>query len=83
MKSKKKYVGWLNLSILATMIPVSTGVGVAIGYFLDKAFNTKPYMIIIFSIFGIIAGFKNIIAFIKKQEKIENRAQKDLQNNSN
>jgi len=59
----------LNIATLATMIPVATGVGFAIGYFLDKTFKTDPYLVVIFTIFGIIAGFKNIVEFIIKEEK--------------
>ncbi len=83
-KNNKKYVSWLNLSVLATMIPVSTGVGLAIGYYLDKLFSTKPYLTIVFTIFGIIAGFKNIIEFLNREEKkVEKNSSKNLHNSSN
>ncbi|XVN43453.1 MAG: AtpZ/AtpI family protein [Candidatus Rickettsia vulgarisii] len=38
----------------------STGVGIAIGIFLDKFFVSKPLCIIIFSLIGVLAGFKMI-----------------------
>ena len=76
-KEDNKIGKWLNVATMATMIPVSTAVGFAIGYFLDKSFKTEPYLIIIFTIFGIIAGFKNIIEFIVKEEKEIDKNKKD------
>ncbi len=67
---------WLNVATMATMIPVSTAVGFAIGYFLDKLFKTEPYLVVIFTIFGIIAGFKNIIEFIIREERNLDRDKK-------
>jgi ATP synthase protein I len=60
---------WLNVATLATMIPVSTGVGFIIGYYLDKLFKTEPYLVVIWTILGIIAGFKNIIGFVIRENK--------------
>ena len=36
-------------------------VGMGIGWYLDRVFGTKPWLIIVFSLFGIAAGFRNLI----------------------
>lgn len=41
-------------------------VGLTIGYYLDKWFNTKPICLIIFIILGTIAGFLNLYRKIKQ-----------------
>ncbi len=41
-------------------------VGGAMGYFLDKWLDTSPFLLFIFLIFGIIAGIKNAIHYMKK-----------------
>lgn len=41
-------------------------VGAAVGYFLDKMFNTQPIMLVIFLIFGGAAGFLNVYRFVHK-----------------
>ena len=41
---------------LALLLPVSTFVGYAIGYLLDRLFHTK-FLIIVFLILGTAAGF--------------------------
>ncbi|MBF0124314.1 MAG: AtpZ/AtpI family protein [Magnetococcales bacterium] len=35
-------------------------IGVAIGYMLDRFFASTPWMIALFSLFGVIAGFRNM-----------------------
>lgn len=45
---------------------VATFIGLGIGLYLDKLFSTAPWLMIIFLIFGIAAGFKNLFAQAKK-----------------
>ncbi len=45
---------------LAFLLPTTTFIGYAIGYFLDKAFHTH-YLYIVFLILGIAAGFIELI----------------------
>ena len=39
---------------------VATFVGLAIGYYLDKWLGTKPWLMFIFLILGIITGFRDL-----------------------
>ncbi len=54
------------LATAGITLVVSTFVGLAIGVYLDRFFSTRPWLTIIFLIFGIIAGFKNIFTLVKK-----------------
>ncbi len=56
-------------SALAFILPVSIAVGLGIGYFLDRAFHTAPYLLIIFTLYGIAAGFINLIKMTKPAKK--------------
>jgi ATP synthase protein I len=61
------------LAVVSTM-GISMGlaivIGIAIGYYLDKWFQTRyPYFFIVFMIFGIVAGFRNIYVIMKRFEK--------------
>jgi ATP synthase protein I len=60
---------WAEYSSIGLMFPASIAVGLAIGYFLDKLFNTNPYLLIIFTIYGVIAGFVNLIRITKQNGK--------------
>ncbi len=58
-----------GIAMLASMgiaMVVSTFIGLLIGIYLDKFFDTKPWFTIIFLFFGIAAGFRNIYLMTKK-----------------
>lgn len=59
----------LDASSVGINLVVSTFVGLAMGYGLDKLFNTAPYLMIVFLIIGIISGFMNLVKIAKKEEK--------------
>ena len=60
----------LEASTVGIYLVVSMFVGLAIGYGLDKLLNTFPYLSIIFFIFGIIAGFREVFRIAKKAERL-------------
>jgi F0F1-type ATP synthase assembly protein I len=45
---------------LALLLPISTFVGYAIGYLLDKAFSTH-FLYLVFLVLGTVAGFVQLI----------------------
>jgi len=57
-----------NASSAGTSLAFSILIGAAMGWWLDKFFGTKPWLFLIFMVCGIIAGFKNMIYFIKKTD---------------
>ena len=54
----------ISTEIIAALI-----VGVGIGLVVDNYFNTKPFGLIIFFIFGAIAGFLNVFRVMRRIEK--------------
>jgi len=65
-EEKKKLAAY---STLGLMFPTSIAVGLAMGYFLDKLFKTEPYLLIVFTIYGIAAGFRNLFKITKQYDK--------------
>ena len=47
---------------------LSTFVGLAIGYGLDRLFHTSPWLTLIFLLLGIIAGFRELFRMARKQD---------------
>jgi ATP synthase protein I len=58
----------LRASTVGLDLVIYTFVGLAIGYFLDKFFGTKPWLTLIFLILGIVAGFRNLIRMAKDDD---------------
>lgn len=57
----------IDASSVGLQLVISTFVGFAIGYFLDRFFKTSPWLTIIFLIIGIVAGFLELLRIARKQ----------------
>lgn len=56
----KQGSNWLNASIVGIQFPVAMAIGYFWGKWMDGVFGTEPWLTIVFSIFGVIAGFVNL-----------------------
>ncbi len=54
------------LSSLGLLLPSSIIVGLFFGYWLDKLLGTKPWMLLVFLVLGIISGFLSLFRGLKK-----------------
>lgn len=57
-------------SSLGFSVSLSIFIGLAIGVYLDRKFNTSPWFTLIFLVLGIAAGFRNIALVIKRTRKL-------------
>ncbi|WP_319541246.1 AtpZ/AtpI family protein [uncultured Pseudodesulfovibrio sp.] len=58
--------GTMGLHIVSAII-----VGLTIGYFLDDYFGTKPWLIMIFFLVGVVSGFKMVFEDFRKLQRRE------------
>jgi ATP synthase protein I len=69
-KPEKSVFGQLlDASSVGIQLVLSTFVGLAIGYGLDRLFGTSPWLTFIFLIIGIISGFRELFRFAGKGDK--------------
>jgi len=59
------YFGSLGISVALAIF-----IGLGIGIWLDRKFGTSPWLTLVFLVFGIIAGFRNIALVIKRARKL-------------
>ncbi len=45
---------------VGTEIVASTVIGLGLGFWLDRWLGTRPWMLLLFGVFGVIAGFVNL-----------------------
>ena len=57
------------LSTVGMHLVLGTFVGFAVGYILDRALATKPWLTFLFLGFGIAAGFVNLFRVMQRQRK--------------
>ncbi len=58
-----------SYSTLGLEMGLSVAVGAIMGYYLDKWLHTEPWLLIIFLIFGAIAGFRSLYRALKRFER--------------
>ncbi|RJQ50244.1 MAG: AtpZ/AtpI family protein [Nitrospiraceae bacterium] len=79
-KKEKKSEFFRYIGVASTVginLVISTFIGFAIGYYLlDRFFNTSPWFTILFTLFGIIAGFKYLFRVASKMSNNENNSSK-------
>jgi len=61
------YFELVSLSMVGTQLVISTFIGFGFGYWLDMKAGTKPALMLVFGIMGIIAGFLSVYRSIKNR----------------
>ena len=59
------------LSTVGITLVAATVIGYFLGLFLDRVFGTSPWLTIIFLIFGIAAGLKNLFDQARKVQDLD------------
>ncbi|MDX2451243.1 AtpZ/AtpI family protein [Desulfosarcina sp.] len=71
---KKETRTWIRdlayYSSLGFSVSLSIFIGLGIGVYLDRRFDTTPWLTLVFLGFGIAAGYRNIGLAIKKSRKL-------------
>ncbi len=70
---KKQYKQLWRYSSIGLEMGFSVAIGAAMGYYLDKYFNTSPWLTIIFLILGVVAGFRSLFSLMKDIDKKERK----------
>ena len=45
---------------------IAVAIGAGIGYLLDASFGTRPWLLLLFLLFGVAAGFKGMISAARR-----------------
>ena len=69
-ETRRAYKELAYFSSLGLSVALSIFIGLAIGVYIDRRYNTTPWFTLIFLGLGIAAGFRNIGLAIKKSRKL-------------
>ncbi len=78
-KDKKTWDAIGNASVIGLHLVSGVLVGLVIGYWLDVWLGTKPWLLLLFLVFGIAAGFRNIYLEAKKFQEESDKKNHDGQ----
>jgi ATP synthase protein I len=67
---KRPYRDLYMLTTVGVQLVVSILIGLGIGLWLDGLMGTAPWMMILFIVFGLVAGFRNI--YRQATQSVEN-----------
>lgn len=70
MENKRKLFRLIGrYSTIGLEMVISVVIGILFGWWLDRLFNTKPWLTIVFMLFGIVAGFRSLFKLLKDIKK--------------
>lgn len=55
-----------EISSLAMILPSSIAVGLVIGYYLDRWLKTEPWMLLAWTVLGVVSGIMNLWRGVKR-----------------
>lgn len=58
-----------DLSSVVLMLPSSIIVGLFMGYTLDRWLGTRPWLLLIFTVLGIVSGLLSLVRALSKYSK--------------
>ena len=69
-ETRRTFKEMAYFSSLGISVSLAIFIGLGIGVWLDRKFDTSPWLTLIFLVLGIIAGFRNIALIIKRARKL-------------
>ena len=69
-ETRRAYKELAYFSSLGISVALAIFIGLGIGVWLDRKLDTSPWLTLIFLLFGIAAGFRNIALVIKRARKL-------------
>ncbi|TCK03959.1 AtpZ/AtpI family protein [Phorcysia thermohydrogeniphila] len=69
MGKLKEYIERTSYMMVGVQFALAIIIGLAIGYYLDRQFNTFPWLTLFWLIIGFFAGLKNVYRELKKVTK--------------
>jgi ATP synthase protein I len=69
-ETRRAYKELAYYSSLGLSVALAIFIGLGIGVWLDRKFDTSPWLMLIFLLFGIVAGFRNIARAIRRVRKL-------------
>jgi len=60
-RERTEWGQYFSASAIGIEVGVTLAIGMGIGWGLDTLFHSRPWLLVIFTGFGIAAGFRNLI----------------------
>jgi ATP synthase protein I len=65
----KRVYNAINASSVGLELGVSVGLGLLVGFFLDKRLGTTPWMLLLWMVIGLVAGFRGVFRAVARADR--------------
>lgn len=60
---------YLSNSSVGLELGISVILGMLFGYWLDRKLGTEPWMMLLFLVFGVVAGMRGVVRAVKRADR--------------
>ncbi len=68
-RTGKRAYNALRASSVGIEMGLSVGIGLLIGYFMDQWLGTRPWLMLLWLVFGMIAGFRGVMRAVREADR--------------
>lgn len=68
-RTGKRVYNALSASSIGLELGLSVAIGMLAGYYLDKWLGTTPWMLLLWMVFGLVAGFRGVFRAIARADR--------------
>jgi ATP synthase protein I len=76
-RTAKRAYNALNTSAVGLELGLSVAIGLLIGYYMDAWLGTKPWLMLLWLVFGLIAGFRGVFRAVARADRAAEAEQKE------
>jgi ATP synthase protein I len=59
----------LTASSIGLELGLSVAIGVLVGWWLDQHLGTQPWLMLLWLVFGLVAGFRGVMRAVKREDR--------------
>jgi len=67
-RTAKRAYNALNASSVGLEMGLSVIIGLLVGYYMDRWLGTQPWMMLLWMVLGLVAGFRGVLRAVKRAE---------------
>ncbi len=68
-RSAKRAYNALSASSVGIELGLSVGIGLLVGYYLDRWLGTEPWLMLLWLVFGLVAGFRGVFRAVNQADR--------------
>jgi ATP synthase protein I len=76
-RTSKRAYNALNASSVGIELGLAVGIGLLIGYYMDRWLGTEPWLMLLWLVFGLIAGFRGVVRAVARADRAAEAEEKE------